>query len=130
MDLPSIEECVAFKAAIDTGREHAGLPPIRYLDFDGAKPGSDSNCLSARNLFWSAGYVVDATFVAARHCDFEPGESNDPGTLGILPEAVAGIRALPDVILRVTDPFDFSRDAEENKSALRARLVEAGVVEP
>jgi hypothetical protein len=135
MDLPSIEECVAFKAAIDTGRGHAGLPPIRYLDFDGAEPGNPRNCLSARNLFREAGYGVGGE-------DLLTLARADPGSLGILPERLPrpggySRRAIPAVILAVTGPFDACewqdgdpRPHLDTLRALRARLVEAGVVAP
>lgn len=108
-DLPTVEECRAFLDAINAERATGDLEPLRVLDFDGADPGSDANCLSARNCYWPLGYYV--------------------GCAGVWKLTDRNARPIPASILRVTKVFDGARD-EATLAALRARLVEAGVVEP
>lgn len=112
IDLPSIEECRGFLEAINAERVTGGLEPLKTLDFDGAKPRSVSNCLSARNCYAPLGYVVGAgTAYDWRH----------GFTFG-------GDRSIPAAIMRVTDVFDAASDDPTLLMALRGRLVKAGCV--
>lgn len=106
--LPTLEECRAFLDAINAERATGGLEPLQVLDFDRADPDSLSNCLSARNCYMPLGYEVDTQMV------YEPHTGTDQ-------------HPIPAEILRVTDVFDAADS--DRLSALRARLVEAGVVE-
>lgn len=109
-DLPTVEECHALLDSINAERATGGLEPLQMLDFDGAMPGRPSNCLSARNCYVPLGYnYVGTTFVSG-------GER--------------GPRPIPNAILRVTDVFDSCCVDPTWSEALRARLVEAGVVKP
>ncbi len=121
MNLPTIEECQAFLAKINEGRALIDLEPLEYLDFDGAEPGNPFCCLSATNLFAHAGFKV------MHDCAMERGEADDR-LRGILHNG----EDLPQEIIAVTDPFDACADDfwGENLTALRARMVEAGVVAP
>ena len=125
--LPSIEQAQEFLRLVNVGRQAMDLEPLEYLDFDGAKPGAPMRCLSATNLFASAGYMVGAEAVRGavgydqtvrvevpRAIGCKKYQSADENPMWNLP---AGIRV-------VTDPFD------EEEPGLRERLVEAGVVAP
>lgn len=114
-DLPSVEECRAFLDAINAERATGGLEPLKTLDFDGAEPGSLGDCLSARNCYMPLGYSV-GTETAHALAFRSPRE-----------------RPIPAEILRVTEVFDSAAYCAEGATvlaALRARLVEAGVVKP
>src|SRR4051812_40614512 len=117
IDLPTVEECRALLDAINAERATGDLAPLETLDFDGAEPGRPHNCLSARNCYWPLGYYVGAETAF-------PQEGPYPR------------RVIPAEILRVTDVFDaaaapYATDDDLTRlAALRARLVEAGVVKP
>ena len=148
--LPSIEECRAFHAKINEGRVLIGLEPLDALEFDTAEPGDDQRCLSATNLFAEAGYLVGAKYVYPLR-DEEDDEAGDPkhAVEGILvegrPQPDYGEShggQIPPEIKTVTDCFDrlvvltyeagaiYDESYQDARAALRARLVEAGVVAP
>lgn len=111
--LPSIEQCREFLATINRGRVAIGLDPLEVLDFDGAVCDHPQNCLSARNLFCVGRKAFVSTGVV---------ENADPRLCVVLD----GGRQIPESILAVTRPFDSGVAIP----ALRARMVEAGVVAP
>lgn len=118
MDLPTIEEAQAFLAVVNRGRVAFGLEPVKYLEFDTAKPMHPLRCLSATNLF----VPVGCTYVAEVGAEVPPAlRERLASVLGtrVIP---CGIE-IPSVIRNVTDPFD------SQVAGLRERLVEAGVVE-
>lgn len=125
-DLPSVEEAREFLEVINRGREAAGLEPLKYLEFDEARPGLGNSCLSATNLFlhvedygnMSGGPVGTTYVVTSDEVAQAIGATDRYGEFEI-PEF-----EIPEAILKVTDPFD------NEAKGLRERLVEAGVVAP
>lgn len=126
-DLPTIEQCREFLRTINRGRVAIGLDPLVVLDFDGAVPDSDRNCLSARNLF--ALSPKHDTWVMPVYV-----KRPDPRLLCVLDDG----SDLPESITAVTRHFDACagefgpgvRTDAQALAALRSRMVEAGVVAP
>jgi homogentisate 1,2-dioxygenase len=127
-DLPTIEQCQAFLATINRGRVAIGLDPLDVLDFHGAVPDSNCNCLSARNLFTLSADYPDATVMPVHVNDADP-------RLCVVLDYCAG---LPESITAVTAEFDACADGfgpgvrtdKDRLRALRTRMVAAGVVAP
>lgn len=128
IDLPTIEQCQTFLATINRGRVAIGLEPLDVLDFDGAVPDSTFNCLSARNLFALSPDYPDTIVKPSYVHDADPR----------LSVVLDGGEGLPESITAVTAPFDACSDGfgpgvrpnEADLAALRARMVETGVVAP
>lgn len=119
IELPTVEECREFLDKINHGRALIDLPPLDVLDFDGAEPEHTGNCLSARHLFAPAGYdVLPDTIEAHDHL-------SDRRVRAILDSG-----QIPAEITAVTAPFDQIKHGPVDRDALRARMVEAGVVAP
>jgi hypothetical protein len=130
--MPTIEECKEFKRLVDVGRAAAGLEPIEFLAFNAAIPCSNTNCLSATNLFSPARMSVGSLTVRAVKKELEAFRTPPfvSSSQQALVDAIGatdkrtGEWYLPEAIRRVTDPFDSMLDD------LRERLIEAEVVDP
>lgn len=132
--LPTIEQAQAALALMNKGREAIGMQPVEYLDFDAAVPNTSGYCLSAKTVFGPAGFSVLTDTVIASRPQVQYGIVEAMG-LTQPPDAEDDEREyrIPETILAVTDPFDrlSCRDGDDYqsaRSALRERLVEAGVV--
>lgn len=128
-EIPTVEQAREALAAINKGREAGGLPALEYLDFDDAEPGKTWNCLSARNLYSPFGLEVLSSIAT------KLGGGPMSTTQRAVCEAVGGhpsgkYYSIPDAIKRITDPFDaIDYKGERQRTELRERLVESGVVE-
>jgi hypothetical protein len=121
-DLPTIEQCQAFRDKINEGRALIDLAPLEYIDFDGANPGATHNCLSARNLYSLAGFEVGTQTLCCPDPDRKPDKR--------VTKLNSSPYLIPEEILTVTDYFDACWRGSDDLNKLRNRMVEAGVVKP
>lgn len=135
-ELPTIDECQEFLRTINRGREAIGMDALETLDFDGCEPGNPRACLSATNLFVHVSFSVGCIHVHAEDPGYERAQDKLIAALA-MPPAGCGDRLfkIPREIVRVTEIFDESSnydgyygERQELYDALRARMVEAGVV--
>lgn len=125
-DLPTVEECQAFLAAINKGRAVYGLKPTK-IDYEACDPGNPEACLSATTLAVPAGGKTGALF-------FEGVSQRDELARALGTRVFPmGVR-IPEVVLRITEPYDslaemyeYDPEFKALNEALHARLVEAGV---
>jgi hypothetical protein len=129
VELPTIEQCQEFLHKINEGRALIDQPPLEFIDFDSACPGDPFNCLSARNLYFLAGYKVGGCSLDERNTSFS---KINQRVLELSYDSENSL-SIPGEILAVTNYFDacgeFYDDSVQLK-ILRERMVEAGVVKP
>lgn len=144
--LPTIEQCHEFMVTINAGREAFGLEPLTTLEFDECEPNSSTNCLSARHMTTPIGVSLSDENTNAKtwNSDLDLREVEANKRLAAAIDTVLCARSpggggstvlIPDSIKNVTDPFDglwigygYTWKSSDDAKALRARLVEAGLV--
>lgn len=119
--LPTIEQCQTFLERVNAERANVDLPQLETVEFDSCIPNDGGYCLSATNLYASAGWCVGASYLwTMSNSDNRLKETHESGPYASL--------RIPHEIKVVTDFFD--NCDEDELELLRERMVDAGVVEP